>query len=277
MSHVEEQDKYFMEGNAVEIQRLAFQHQVIKNYVGKLILAPIDLTRPGLKILDSATADGLWLRDLASDISPENSYIGTDIIEAYFPPKSEWPTNITLELQSITKPWPTNWNNSFDLVHQRFALPAAGRDGVKTALTNLVGLVKPGGWIQFVEADHSVFTGPAMGELFELVKDVFGAMGIGYDHGRDIKGMLLEAGLEAVEERIYDVPLGAKNPDVEMGKKSAHAFSMGAAGIVGAAKSVPSCTFTPERLDALQPSIEKELHEEGGVNRIYVVWAQKPS
>lgn len=162
--------------------------------------------------------------------------MGTDIMEAYFPPTSEWPRNLTLEIQSITKPWPSEWHNKFDLVHQRFALPAAGKDGVNNALMGLVGLVKPGGWIQLVEADHSVYIGPAMGELFKLVKEVFGAMGVGYDHAKSLKAMLVEAGLDVMDEKIFDVPLGAKNPDAEMGRKSAYAFTTGAAGIVGAAK-----------------------------------------
>ncbi|KAF2122851.1 putative methyltransferase SirN-like protein [Lophiotrema nucula] len=276
MSVSQEQEKYFMEGNAAEIQRLSFQHEVLKNHIGALVLAPVEVSKGGLRILDSATADGLWLRDLAGNVPADNTYVGTDIMEAYFPPESDWPSNMSLTIQSITKPWPVTWREGFDLVHQRFALPAAGKSGLKDALSGLIGLVKPGGWIQLVEADHSVFTGPAMGELFELVKDVFGAMDVGYDHARDIKTMFQDAGLEQVEERVYDVPLGAKNPDAEMGQKSAHAFTMGAAGIVGAAKSTPGCTFSAARLDALKPSIERELQEQGGVNRVYVVWACKP-
>ena len=54
----EEQEKYFMEGNAAEILRLSFQHEVLKEYVGKLVLAPIDLDKPALRVIDSATADG---------------------------------------------------------------------------------------------------------------------------------------------------------------------------------------------------------------------------
>jgi gliotoxin biosynthesis N-methyltransferase len=103
-------------------------------------------------------------------------------------------------------------------------------------LKGLVGLLKPGGWIQLVEADHSVFTGPAMGELFELVKEVFEAMGVAWDLGRQLKTMLETEGLVNVEERIYDVPLGAKNNDDDMGKKGAAAFVMGAEGLVGAAR-----------------------------------------
>jgi hypothetical protein len=45
--------------NDEEASRLAKQHDVIKDAMGGLILAPIDLSRSGLRILDSGTADGM--------------------------------------------------------------------------------------------------------------------------------------------------------------------------------------------------------------------------
>jgi hypothetical protein len=219
---------------------------------------------------------GLWLRDLRNDLPADTTFIGTDIVESYFPPQCEWPSNVTLSIQSITKPWPDKWKESFDLVHQRFALPAAGKKGLKDALGGLTGLVKPGGWIQLVEADHSMFTGPAMGELFELVKEVFGAMDVGHAHAREIKDLLNEAGLEEVHEDIRDVPLGAKNPNPEMARKGAYAYTLASKGIVSAARQIGSCTWSAERLDAVEPSVERELQDDGGVSRAYFVWARKP-
>jgi hypothetical protein len=42
-----------------EVKRLTNQHDVIKDEMGsQLVLAPIDLSKEPLRILDSATADG---------------------------------------------------------------------------------------------------------------------------------------------------------------------------------------------------------------------------
>ena len=42
-----------------EISRLTLQHSVVKAAANnRLLFAPIDLTQPGLKIIDSACADG---------------------------------------------------------------------------------------------------------------------------------------------------------------------------------------------------------------------------
>jgi hypothetical protein len=50
---------YFLDGNPEELERLKLGHVVISACMQqKLILAPLDLSKPGLQILDSATADG---------------------------------------------------------------------------------------------------------------------------------------------------------------------------------------------------------------------------
>lgn len=50
-----------IEHNAAEITRLRNQHDWLKGSIGKLVLAPVDFSKPNLRILDSATADGISL------------------------------------------------------------------------------------------------------------------------------------------------------------------------------------------------------------------------
>lgn len=49
-----------MAADPEELSRLSDQHKLIKDHMGKLVLAPIDLSVSGLRILDSATADGVF-------------------------------------------------------------------------------------------------------------------------------------------------------------------------------------------------------------------------
>lgn len=51
-------DNILFETGQSETARLALQHEIIKYGMKGLIKAPIDLSKPGLKILDQATADG---------------------------------------------------------------------------------------------------------------------------------------------------------------------------------------------------------------------------
>lgn len=57
MAEDKNQTHYFLDGNPEEIERLRLGQNVIKNYVGKLVFAPVDFNRNGLRVLDSATAD----------------------------------------------------------------------------------------------------------------------------------------------------------------------------------------------------------------------------
>lgn len=45
-------------GHAKELKRLSDNHDVFKDAIGGLILAPVDLSKSGLLILGYATADG---------------------------------------------------------------------------------------------------------------------------------------------------------------------------------------------------------------------------
>jgi hypothetical protein len=51
-------DNVIFETGKSETDRLALQHEIIKEHMKDLVKAPIDLSKPGLKILDQATADG---------------------------------------------------------------------------------------------------------------------------------------------------------------------------------------------------------------------------
>ena len=47
-------------GHTRELQRLSDNHAVFKDAMGGLLFAPVDLSKPGLRVLDSATADGTF-------------------------------------------------------------------------------------------------------------------------------------------------------------------------------------------------------------------------
>ncbi|EHK98558.1 hypothetical protein M7I_5648 [Glarea lozoyensis 74030] len=149
-----------------EVDRLQLQHEIMKDAMKDLIKAPLNLSKPGLQILDQATADGpllpntpqnsahtnipsgIWLKDVAAVSPAQHEYTGTDI-EPYYPVPP--PAHMTFFDQSMTKPWPAHMNATFDLVHSRLALPGAGITPIKTVVTQLIDLVKPGGWIQQTE------------------------------------------------------------------------------------------------------------------------------
>lgn len=195
---------------------------------------------------------GLWLRDLQSSLpnpgTNENTYTGTDIVPSYFP--HQLPPSTTLLVHNMTAAYPESMIGSFDLVHQRLALPGCGTYPLRSAVASLVTLVKPGGWIQLLEADHG---GPgsesaALKDAFRLIKELFGKAGIDYEYARRLKGWLLEMGLEKVEESVLDVPLGKSNGNTELGQKGAKSFGMATAGLVDYARCESSIATIPFRV-----------------------------
>ena len=57
MAESEEEPKYFLDSDQ-ELKRLASNHAVVKDAMGRLILAPVDFSAGRLEVLDSCTADG---------------------------------------------------------------------------------------------------------------------------------------------------------------------------------------------------------------------------
>lgn len=152
------------------------------------------------------THQGTWLRDLAahSPAAATASYVGFDINNEIFP--TEKPPNVgSFELvqQSILNPYPEAWKSSFDLVHQRLVM-AAWLGGSKVEiLSRLVELAKPGtGYIELMELDTDVSTlpdnAPKYRRFFQLMGEIFDAIGVGRDAVKDLKDVLLKAGCAEV-------------------------------------------------------------------------------
>lgn len=70
MADDKNQTHYFLDGNPEELERLRLGQSVINDYVGKLVFAPVDFDRNGLRVLDSATADSQCPHSLLFLICP---------------------------------------------------------------------------------------------------------------------------------------------------------------------------------------------------------------
>jgi hypothetical protein len=161
----------------------------------------------------------LWLRDFASSIpdSSKHTFIGTDVADADLP--REHPENFSYQVQDINKPWPTDFNSSFDLVHQRLVF--GGYPDTKAIVQNLSALVKAGGWIQLIEVEDKSDTkdGPAVQNYIQLMRDVFGAIGARFGDISKAKGWLEEVGFQDVQEKLIEVKYGARNSDEDLARK----------------------------------------------------------
>lgn len=198
----------------LEAQRLQCQHELVKDALGGLILCPIDLSGPHLRILDSGTGNGYWLHDLRTQLKyPETAtMVGTDI--APVANASHLPVNIMLCKQNILEDWPQEWEGSFDLVHQRATMAYAGsHDRAVEVTRRLVRLLKPGGWLQLVDGYMPVASIHASDAPSTMVFKAIGLClaGAGLDAtiGSQLSNIIQDAGgLEELDCKKEAVRLG---------------------------------------------------------------------
>lgn len=142
-----------------EYGRLRRQHLLHKKVMGdKLIRVPLPTDRP-ITILDSGTGDGIWMLD-AADEYPNATFTGTDIFPKHFEQLRDiLPSSISFKVQNLLDNWPAEDVAKYDLVHQRYCLAQFKPETDAAIVDNLFSLVKPGGFIQFIEADMMSFEG----------------------------------------------------------------------------------------------------------------------
>ncbi|KAH8585286.1 hypothetical protein B0O99DRAFT_647316 [Bisporella sp. PMI_857] len=259
-------------------KRLLDQHQVeIDALGGNLLQAPIDLSRPNLKILDSATADGHWLQELRTQCTPQknNKYVGIDLNPKFLP--LSYPLDFEFYTHNIGEPWPENELSTFDLVHQRLSLPGAAPYPLSQAVRNLFQLVKPGGWIQLIEAEQiAPDSGPVFLEFLDLVKGVFNTTGAGWEYAKNLRGWLEAEEAVDIEEISVDMCLGATNKDKDLIEKGASSTAGAMQGLVMHARAMHFETnLTEEQLDTLSDRLYTELVERGAHYPLRAVWGRK--
>jgi len=259
-------------------QRLLDQHHVVVNALGgSLVLAPIDLSLPKLKFLDSATADGHWLYELRTQCTPQkmNKYVGIDLNPKFLP--LSHPSDFQFYTHNFGEAWPEAEHSTFDLVHQRLSLPGAAPYPLSQAVRNLFKLVKPGGWIQLVEAEQiAPDSGPVFLEFLDLVRDVFVATGAGWNYAQQMKGWLEAEGAVDIGEKYVDMALGATNKDISLIEKGASSTAGAMRGLVMHARAMKLKTnLTEEQLDTLPDRLYSELLETGAHYPLRAVWGRK--
>lgn len=205
--------------------------------------------------------------------------MGTDLVPTHFPEAEKLPDSLSLRIQSITEAWPEADKNSFDLVHQRTGLYTIGA-GLRAAVTGLAGLVKPGGWIQIVDAD---LTGPEadadspLGPAVHLIKSLLGKRLDNSDaYGATLKHILEENGFVGVQEQIFDARIGAMNPNAELAEKGTMSYVLATEGMAAAVKSKGGEKWSSFDPVAMVSALKQGLEEKGALCRYWVVWGQKP-
>jgi SAM-dependent methyltransferase len=195
---------YLLPKDALEDERLRFQHYALYHAFGNHYLAPISPeTRT---MLDVGSGTGIWAIDMAQQF-PQAHIIGVDIALTSLP--SILPSTSLFSQADVLQglPFP---NQLFDFTHQRllvFAIPAPRWPEV---VRELVRVTRPQGWIELLEVGTAIQNaGPATERLLSWLRETALALGIELTMVTQLGDLLKQAGCQAVEVQDIPVPLGS--------------------------------------------------------------------
>lgn len=116
------------------------------------------------RFADVGTGTGIFLSDLARCLPVNCRLEGFDISDAQFPSLQSLPANICLDILDAKQPFPQHLHHRYDLVCLRLLVAAVEKYEWEGITRNVRELLRPGGAIQWVEADHSqMFLSPFQG------------------------------------------------------------------------------------------------------------------
>jgi ubiquinone/menaquinone biosynthesis C-methylase UbiE len=202
-----DEQPYLLPKDLGEVNRLDFQHYVLRSLLRGNYLAPIEQPR---RILDVGCGTGQWAIEMAQQF-PQAEVIGLDLEQVKV--SSSPPANYRFVKGDVLDglPFESDW---FDFVHQRLlflAIPLSAWPGV---IQELARVTCSGGWIELVEggSSSSNFTpaGPATRQLIGLIGQLAALRGLDSEGEvmRSLDRYLLEAGLINVQRYPIEIPVG---------------------------------------------------------------------
>lgn len=191
-----------------------------------MVRLPID-NHPGFMAMITDVFVGRWIVDLQKEASPvEHDYIGTDVVESLYPKPP--PKRTHFQDQSIKEPFPSEWQGTFDVIHQRLVMAAAAPEQTPGfVVKNLAGLLKPGGWLQLVE----VITTPvpenpvSQNQYIDMLDSLYKNLYAGTKYAKsnlmaDLPQEMENSGLRNVQKAEVLIKYGAAATDPSIREKS---------------------------------------------------------
>ena len=210
--------------------------------------------------------------DLVKDVPPSVELHGCDVSSRNFP--KTHPPNIHLHEFSCTQ-LPKEWTGKFDVVNQKMLLGALLSTEWPTALSEIMRVLKPGGYVQFVELDlhNSVMGSPAVHRFSELSIPFYEKLGLMMDVSQRLPRMARDAGfVEVIAEKKYG----------PVGKSWGKMGELGALTNGGAVKNITPAmvkagVMTEEEAIKLHSDLIDEFETMDGLRYVYrIICARKP-
>ncbi|ORY13906.1 methyltransferase GliN [Clohesyomyces aquaticus] len=261
-----------------EFHRYRVQHALHKSeFPGSMIVVPLPKNEP-IRILDSATGEGIWMIEELQNY-PNATFVGTDIEVAGFDEHKDISDQISFRQQSILDPWPESDLNAYDLVHQRYGFTNILFNKCASAVKGLLQLVKPGGYIQLVDANLMGFERGTGHEGISTMMDFMGKFfeqgGMDLSSGPKLESWLRAAGAEDVEVKAMSFPMGKCAKTKRLAKLSAWNMMTLVDNFAFVCEQIPGFWYTQDQFGQLSVAVEEELKTVGNTWKFWVVTGRR--
>jgi len=192
---------YALPKDSGEMQRLDFQHFLLKYGLQGNFLAPIE--QPA-HILDVGCGTGRWAMELAQQF-PKATVTGVDLVATE---QAQPPENYTFVKGNVLEGLPFE-DNRFDFVHQRLLVAALPRERWPFVIGELARVTRPGGWVELAECG-SPQDDPAnpYPQLWATWIAFCQTRAIDFTIGHTIGSMLQQGALQQVQRHEVVFPMG---------------------------------------------------------------------
>ncbi|KAI6083462.1 S-adenosyl-L-methionine-dependent methyltransferase [Hypoxylon rubiginosum] len=146
-------DEYVFSRDFLDDTRINLMHHLWTRFFGYTIHPKIPIESANLKVADIGTGTGMWLLDVAEKLPKETQLDGFDISFDAAPPSEILPTNVKFRHWNVRDPVPEDLVGVYDIVHIRFFGYVLRNDEIPGVAAKLFSLLKPGGYLQWGEAD----------------------------------------------------------------------------------------------------------------------------
>ncbi|WP_069802812.1 class I SAM-dependent methyltransferase [Thermogemmatispora onikobensis] len=202
-----QEQPYLLPKDLGEVNRLDFQHYILRAALHGNYLAPIEQPR---RILDVGCGTGQWAFELAHQF-PHAEVVGLDLEQVK--PSASPPPNYRFVQGDILQGLPFD-DNSFDFVHQRLLVLAIPQAAWPAAVQELARVTAPGGWVELVETSIHISnltpSGPANQQVASLIGQLAALRGLDSEGvvARSLDHYLAQARLKQIQCHPIKIPVG---------------------------------------------------------------------
>jgi len=252
-------------------ERLDEQHVFTTKTLGFLIHPNIPVASPTLKIADIGAGSGIWLLDVAKSLPSTCHFTGFDFTSSAFPPPQTWPSNVTFKIQDMFLPFPAPEIGTYDVVAVRFVSSAAARAEWVGAIANLMTLLKPGGWLQWIDSCNFALYNSVAGTSRAACQEIYDGLepfrckidpviGLMMRESKNTRreDVFRELGLVDVHEDVFSTDR-LQDPELKLRSKGTRNIVVCFLGCLGELVAVEGSGWTNERIERVKEEAIKEI------------------